>query len=575
MKERARLNPFRYGKPVPPDSFVGRTQQIRTLFSRIANGESTAVVGMPHIGKSSLLRYISDSTVRGDWLAADTERFGFVYFDCYLLQAQSDRSDFWSLVTSRIARAFRDRLDASDSQGLDPSRSDSFQLRRMFDSIGRSGHSVVLLVDEFERFLHHPRFNNPDFLGALRSISSTTDGLILVLASRLSVSLINRRTAAPTGSPYLNPTIEVNLTTLSEDEVEDLLAQSLSGTGLRFGPTDKRFILRASGGHPFLVQAAAAALFDAAAKESGRDDQYSYAISVLNQRVASHFEDTWRHLDSTAQTCVVLLALSEMRGAERKYVQNVLELASFHSFLPEIDRLQRIGLIETVAGADAEYSPTWHGERWRVSSSSFLQWLSDNVIRDRDPALGFCEWLEGRKSDGSLTKIEADRVLALAGGNTRKSPQPVRIFVSYAHEDERLMIQLGRHLSNLKRQGIVSQWHDRKITAGSDWKGEIDSHLHKARLVLLLLSPDFMASDYCYDVEMGRALELHHANRALVLPVLLRPVDIEGAPFAGLQALPGGGKPITSWEDLDAAFLDVTEGIKGAIRKLLGVATAT
>jgi TIR domain len=85
--------------------------------------------------------------------------------------------------------------------------------------------------------------------------------------------------------------------------------------------------------------------------------------------------------------------------------------------------------------------------------------------------------------------------------------QPIELFYSYAHRDERLRKRLETHLSALRQQGVITEWHDRKIVAGTDWKQSIDAHLMTAAVVLLLISPDFLASDYCYGVEMQRALQ--------------------------------------------------------------------
>src|SRR6266849_3948169 len=131
---------------------------------------------------------------------------------------------------------------------------------------------------------------------------------------------------------------------------------------------------------------------------------------------------------------------------------------------------------------------------------------------------------------------------------------PVELFYSYAHEDEALRATLEKHLSLLRRQGVISQWSDRHITAGTDWTQAIDEHLEQASIILLLISADFLASDYCYGVEMKRALARHQANEARVIPILLRPVDWHNAPFAHLQALPTDAKAITSWPNPDEAF---------------------
>jgi hypothetical protein len=107
----------------------------------------------------------------------------------------------------------------------------------------------------------------------------------------------------------------------------------------------------------------------------------------------------------------------------------------------------------------------------------------------------------------------------------QQASQPIELFYSYAHSDERLRKRLETHLSALRRQGVITEWHDRKIVAGTDWKQSIDAHLMTAKIILLLISPDFLASDYCYGVEMQRALARHAAGKASVIPVILRPVD--------------------------------------------------
>jgi hypothetical protein len=141
------------------------------------------------------------------------------------------------------------------------------------------------------------------------------------------------------------------------------------------------------------------------------------------------------------------------------------------------------------------------------------------------------------------------------------------LFFSYSHRDEALRDQLETHLSMLKRQGFIETWHDRRITAGEVFDTAISANLERADIVLLLVSPDFIASDYCYDREMMRAMERHAADSCTVIPVILRPCDWHDGPFGKLIATPKDGRPITQWPDVDAAFLDVTTAIKAVLRK--------
>jgi TIR domain len=150
---------------------------------------------------------------------------------------------------------------------------------------------------------------------------------------------------------------------------------------------------------------------------------------------------------------------------------------------------------------------------------------------------------------------------------------PIEVFCSYAHKDESLLEELEVHLSILQRLGLISTWHDRKLVPGTDWEQAIDIHLETASLILLLISADFLASDYCYGKEMRRALERHQANEACVIPILLRPVAWRGAPFERLRALPTGARPITTWLNQDEAFADIVEGIGAMLRDIQRRAT--
>jgi hypothetical protein len=148
--------------------------------------------------------------------------------------------------------------------------------------------------------------------------------------------------------------------------------------------------------------------------------------------------------------------------------------------------------------------------------------------------------------------------------------EPIEIFFCYAREDEPFRQALEKHLRLLKRQEIISIWHDQEISAGAEWESEIDKHLNSARLILLLVSPDFLDSEYCYSIEMKRALERHEQDKALVIPIIVRPVYWQTAPFSRLQVLPTNGKPLNDqhWHTLDDAFLNVIEGIRSAIETL-------
>jgi len=145
---------------------------------------------------------------------------------------------------------------------------------------------------------------------------------------------------------------------------------------------------------------------------------------------------------------------------------------------------------------------------------------------------------------------------------------PTTIFYSYSHRDEAFKEQLEIRLALLRRKGLIKTWHDRRIIPGQEWETAIENHLDEADIILLLVSADFIASDYCFGKEVVRAMERHERNEAKVIPIVVRAVDWSDAPFGRLQALPKDAHPVTSWNNQDEAWLDVEKGIKKAIEEL-------
>lgn len=144
------------------------------------------------------------------------------------------------------------------------------------------------------------------------------------------------------------------------------------------------------------------------------------------------------------------------------------------------------------------------------------------------------------------------------------------IFVSYSHKDEQFREELEVHLAMLKREGSIDVWHDRRIVAGSEINSTIDVELEQSDIVLLLISPDFLASSYCFDVEVQRAMQLRSQGNCEVIPTILRPCDWQSAnaPFSKLLAVPRDGIPVSKWPDKDEAYLDIVKQLRKALESL-------
>lgn len=185
--------------------------------------------------------------------------------------------------------------------------------------------------------------------------------------------------------------------------------------------------------------------------------------------------------------------------------------------------------------------------REKENQEKFTQVIGEQVIE-----LDVKELLNG-------VELESVRRRNVPDYEKRKA---LRLFYSYSRKDEILRNELETHLKLLERHGLIDSWYDRNIEAGDDWETRIDNELEYADIILLLVSADFIASDYCYEKEMKRALARNKNGKAIVIPIILRDVNWTRAPFAGLQALPEKGLALTLWPNRDSGWRNISEGIE-------------
>jgi TIR domain len=150
----------------------------------------------------------------------------------------------------------------------------------------------------------------------------------------------------------------------------------------------------------------------------------------------------------------------------------------------------------------------------------------------------------------------------------------INVFISYSHADDALRKRLETHLNILQRQGVIRMWSDRAIEPGIQFEDTILSNLRNADIVLLLISADFLASDFCQDIELTQAMERHHSGQARVIPVFLSSCDWKHAQFGKLQGVPDDAKPITQWSDRDEAFTRVCSAIRKAAEAIMAARAA-
>ena len=241
---------------------------------------------------------------------------------------------------------------------------------------------------------------------------------------------------------------------------------------------------------------------------------------------------------------------------ETFYREMLSELADFIDYIPGLNDEEKVENIWRLCQK--------HGRQVETASRRMRDIHDDNLYRPL-PEKSFLKMIAERNYlTDSMQQQGRSKTM-----HPKSDTNGMKIFCAYSHVDEELREQLGKHLAPLRRQGVITEWHDRKIGAGKEWEGEIDEHLNTARVILLLVSSDFIDSYSCYDVEMKRALERHKDRNARVIPIILRPVvDWERLPFGKLLALPTDGRAVTLWENQDEAFTNVAKGIAEVVEEL-------
>jgi hypothetical protein len=145
----------------------------------------------------------------------------------------------------------------------------------------------------------------------------------------------------------------------------------------------------------------------------------------------------------------------------------------------------------------------------------------------------------------------------------------INLFYSYAHEDEKGCEEIMRSLEPLKVEGIVSEWYDRRIIPGEDWRSAISDNLNRAKIVLLMISPNFLNSDYCMGVELKQALDRHWQRQCRIVPIILSDCRWTNTRFGSFQALPQDAKPVVEWQNMAQALSSVVEGIRAVCRDIV------
>ena len=462
-------NPFFYGNPISSEGFIGRRKFLRHVISRLKQGgQSTAIIGDPHIGKSSLLNYLANPEKRRELYGGSADNWYFSSLDVHsILSSQVTPELFWEHALAplkehveqhlfsqtseprqieeqikRLARKLEDAIpnvskeqellkkikslqgcskQLAESQSVDAllakhyqicvqSNFETSKLERLFAHLKKMDSRFVLLLDEFDALLHHPALNSAEFYGGLRSLASRSGGAFaLIIASRTPLSQLNDFTQEfnPTGSPFFNIFSEVTLGPLTEKGVSMLLALA----GDRFTVSDKKIIQRLAGKHPFLLQATCAALWECYEEEEiyHTEKLRRYVAKRLYRELDLFFNDTWKVWPPEMCKAFTAVAISHHALLLPKRKLDVTDLVQeFPNWGAELRELEERGLIVADKNFQAGY---------RVASEIMLTWLADVLVRSVRIKKSFDHWLQEKEIDDAFLSTKEKKVFQNAVKN--------------------------------------------------------------------------------------------------------------------------------------------------------------
>ncbi len=375
---------------------------MRRLLGRLVTGQSTAVFGAPHIGKTSFLNYLLNQESREAIVKDKLLQSVFSYIDVQLMGPRFDLPAFWEHVLTPLIVEFPTGEIADIYKTAAAKQFETFTLEHLFSTLGSMEWQFVLLIDEFDAILSHPVLNSSEFYGSLRSFASRCEGFTLVIASRYALDVLNHQTQkiSPHGSPYFNIFSELRLGPLPKGHAKAIIGQA----GKQFDAKDREFILRVSGRHPYLLQIAATALWEM--NVQGRSDprRYRDAADEVYSTTRSHFVDTWNTWANSERKAITAIALSQITSMVEEHTfawKNLIEHIT--DYRAELRCLEDAGIISEVnRGA------------WHITQQAFLWWLADEIKRIARDDAGFETWLCEQEIEYLFTKKERTLMIQAA-----------------------------------------------------------------------------------------------------------------------------------------------------------------
>lgn len=407
-------NPFSFGNAVDSSKFLNRKKPLRRIARRlVTEGQSSAIIGEPRIGKTSFLSYLSAEENSTELYGNINKRIIFSSLDSHMFPQAFTPAQFWEQALLPVKeQLIEPDLDSQLSKQYSICKENqfgTFTLEAFFRVLRQDEGCLALLIDEFDALIHHSVLNSVEFFGGLRSITSRSKGsLALVIASRQPIHVLNAETQYinTTGSPFFNIFSEITLGRFPKKDVVTLLRRG----DQYFTPADRSAIDYVAGGHPYLLQVAASALWEAYEDRiSTPQKRWAYMGNQIYREQDWHFADTWQVWTPATRKAFTSVALCNSqqllpkRAIATKPFQKELK-----NFFPELRDLAETGFI--VEDTQAE-------EGWRVEPQVMVWWLSDELVRALRQGKAdqpFDQWLKAQEMENWLTQQEKKMLVDFA-----------------------------------------------------------------------------------------------------------------------------------------------------------------
>ena len=375
------VNPFIYGRPLRPDEFFDRKYELDSLWGRLLTNQSSGVTGEPMIGKTSLLWKLSDINSFKEAKGLDDSeaaKFKFLLLDCMSFATWLNPEGFWQEIFRKLKGNTIEDGEFQKIMAKFEKTFDTFENKKVFfGEIGSRGYRVVLMLDEFETLLKHPNFKTPDFYGQLRSLATLSGGLIIIAASRMSVSELNRkgRLILDTSSPFFNHLRPFKLKKFDESTVKEFLAKSMP----KWGDKEKKFVIGIAGHHPALIQGVGQLLWEEIHKSDNFEKAQLGVFERLNVTFSDFFDTVWEGFSDSGKLAAFIVGIGDIlelpwgnyaNELEPFKYTNFKELLAQKNFQRGLEELSELGFIVPKRDNEADFD---------VASVAFLFWLKDKM----------------------------------------------------------------------------------------------------------------------------------------------------------------------------------------------------